>query len=72
MMSYDKDGIDQAGNYEYASENFFDATLQVKMNLDLAITSSWSLFVSPVYNYFFEKDKAGQLAGGSLGLRMFF
>ncbi|MDY6935151.1 MAG: CsgG/HfaB family protein [Spirochaetota bacterium] len=72
MMTYDKDGVDQFGDYEYSRENFYDPVASARCDLEYIMSLNLHIFLSPNYTYFFEKSNTGQILGADAGVKMFY
>ena len=74
IISYDKNGPDINGAYEFSTEYFFDPSVTARLEMSYTVSKSMQVlfFIAPVYSYFFEENSTGQIYGGEFGIRMMF
>lgn len=72
MMTYDKDGADAYGDYNYSKKYYFDPAASVKFDLEYLLFSNIYVSLTPSYMVFFEKKHTPQILGLNLGTKMLF
>ena len=72
MMTYDKDGADAYGDYNYSKKYYFDPAASLKCDMEYLLFPDIFISLSPSYLVFFEKKHTPQIIGLTLGTKMLF
>jgi len=72
MMNFDKNGVDQFGNYKYSRKLYHDPLISARCDIDYRLSPFFHIFISPVYTVFIEKERTGQLFGSNFGIKIFY
>jgi hypothetical protein len=72
MMNYDQDNYDELGEYKYSNKIYYEPAASVKMDIDIAVSPNFHLYLSPYYTYFYDGDMAGQIINADIGVKILF
>lgn len=66
------DGSADADKYRDDKQIYYNPALLIRVELDILLYDRWYLVITPQYNLFFEKERAGQFMSIGLGFKMLF